>query len=50
MSHQINHQIGVKASREEIYKCLTETEKLAQWWTTDTRASGATTWMRYHGW
>jgi uncharacterized protein YndB with AHSA1/START domain len=37
MSYGINHQIGVKASPEEIYKALTETEKLAQWWTTDTK-------------
>jgi uncharacterized protein YndB with AHSA1/START domain len=41
MSYGINHQAGVKASPEEIYKALTETEKLAQWWTTDTRGSGA---------
>ena len=41
MSYGINHQVGVKASPEEIYKYLTETAKLAQWWTTDTRGSGA---------
>jgi uncharacterized protein YndB with AHSA1/START domain len=41
MSCGINHQVGVKVSPEEIYKALTETEKLAQWWTTDTRGSGA---------
>jgi uncharacterized protein YndB with AHSA1/START domain len=41
MSYGINHQVGVKASTEEIYKYLTETAKLAQWWTTDTRGSGA---------
>jgi len=40
MSYGINHQVGIKASPEEIYKALTETEKLAQWWTTDTRGSG----------
>ena len=40
MSSGINHQIGVKASPEAVYKVLTETEKLAQWWTTDTRGSG----------
>jgi uncharacterized protein YndB with AHSA1/START domain len=38
---QINHQVGVKAPPEEVYKHLTETAKLAQWWTTDTRGSGA---------
>ena len=41
MSSGINHQVGIKASPEEIYKALTETERLAQWWTTDTRGSGA---------
>jgi hypothetical protein len=41
MSYGINHQVGIKASPEEIYKALTETGKLAQWWTTDTRGSGA---------
>src|ERR1700722_6659173 len=41
MSYGINHQVGVKASPEEIYKHLTQTAKPAQWWTTDTRGSGA---------
>lgn len=41
MSFGINHQIGIKAPPSEIYRYLTETEKLAQWWTTDTRGSGA---------
>jgi len=43
MSHEINVQIGVKASPEEFYKTLktlTEPKKLAQWWTSDTRGSG----------
>jgi len=40
MSYGINHQVGIKASTEEIYKYLTETEKLAQWCTTDTRGNG----------
>jgi uncharacterized protein YndB with AHSA1/START domain len=40
MSYGINHQVGVKAPPEKIYKYLTETAKLAQWWTTDTRGSG----------
>jgi hypothetical protein len=40
MSYGINEQVGVKASPEEIYKVSTETEKLALWWTTDTRGSG----------
>jgi hypothetical protein len=29
MSYGINHQVGIKASPEEIYKYLTETAKLA---------------------
>jgi activator of Hsp90 ATPase-like protein len=41
MSYGINRQVGIKASPEEIYKALTETEKLARWWTTDTKGSGA---------
>jgi uncharacterized protein YndB with AHSA1/START domain len=40
MSSGINHQVGIKATPEEIYKALTETGRLAQWWTTDTRGSG----------
>jgi uncharacterized protein YndB with AHSA1/START domain len=42
MSYGINHQVGIKATPEDIYKALTETEKLAQWWTIDTRGSGTT--------
>jgi uncharacterized protein YndB with AHSA1/START domain len=41
MSDGINHPVGIKASPEEIYKALTETEKLAPWWTTDTKGTGA---------
>jgi uncharacterized protein YndB with AHSA1/START domain len=41
MSYGINHQVGIKATPEDLYKALTETETLAQWWTTDTRGSGA---------
>jgi uncharacterized protein YndB with AHSA1/START domain len=41
MSYGINHQVGIKATPEDIYRALTETEKLAQWWTIDTRGSGA---------
>jgi uncharacterized protein YndB with AHSA1/START domain len=40
MKYEINHQIGVKASPEKIYKTLTEAKKLAQWWTSDTKGSG----------
>jgi uncharacterized protein YndB with AHSA1/START domain len=41
MSSAINHQVGVKASPQETYRALTETDRLALWWTTDTRGSGA---------
>jgi len=41
MSSGINHQVGIKASPEAIFSVLTDTKKLAQWWTTDTRGSGA---------
>ena len=33
MSYGINHRVGLKASPEVIYKVLTETGKLVQWWT-----------------
>lgn len=36
----INHQVGIKASADDVFKTLTERGKLAQWWTTDTRGSG----------
>jgi uncharacterized protein YndB with AHSA1/START domain len=41
MSYGINHQVGIKATPQDIYNALTETDRLAQWWTTDTRGSGA---------
>jgi uncharacterized protein YndB with AHSA1/START domain len=41
MSYGINHQVGIKASPAEIFRALTETERLAQWWTTDTRGRGS---------
>jgi uncharacterized protein YndB with AHSA1/START domain len=41
MSSGINHQVGIKATPENVYRALTETEKLAQWWTTDTKGRGA---------
>src|SRR5277367_1286298 len=40
MGYGINHQVGIKATPQDIYKALTETERLAQWWTIDTRGSG----------
>lgn len=35
-----NMRIGVTATPEEVYKALTRTERLAQWWTSDTRGNG----------
>jgi uncharacterized protein YndB with AHSA1/START domain len=40
MSYGINHQVGIKTTPENVYKALTETERLARWWTTDTKGSG----------
>ena len=37
----IHHQIGIKAAPHDVYEALTDTEKLAGWWTTDTRGTGA---------
>src|SRR5260370_24742049 len=37
----VGHAAAAYCSPEEIYKYLTETDKLAQWWTTDTQGSGA---------
>ena len=41
MSYEINHQVGIKASREEVFTALTDVKNLAKWWTIDTRGSGA---------
>lgn len=41
MSYEINLRIGVKASPDKAFAALTERAKLAQWWTPDTRGSGA---------
>lgn len=36
----ILHRIGITAPRDEVYAALTERERLAAWWTTDTRGDG----------
>ncbi|HVU04044.1 MAG TPA: SRPBCC domain-containing protein [Polyangiaceae bacterium] len=41
MTSGINHQVGMKAAPEEIYRALTDVTTLAKWWTTDTRGNGA---------
>src|SRR5690242_5913791 len=40
MSYEINFQVGVKSSPEEVNQTLTEVNRLAQWWTSDTRGDG----------
>ena len=39
-TYEILHHVGIKASAKEVYQALTETKKLAGWWTTDTRGDG----------
>ncbi len=40
-TYSIRHEIGIKASPEAVYQALTDTRKLAEWWTSDTRGSGS---------
>lgn len=40
-TYDIHHEVGIKASAEAVYQALTDTEKLAGWWTTDTRGRGS---------
>ena len=40
-TYTIHHEVGIKASPEAVYQALTDTKKLAGWWTTDTRGNGA---------
>lgn len=40
MTHETNLRVGVKASADEIYLALTNPERLAAWWTSDTRGDG----------
>lgn len=39
-TYESNLRIGVKAAPEEVFKALTDTKRLAEWWTSDTRGSG----------
>lgn len=41
-SYAIYHEVGIKAAPEEVYRALTETGRLAGWWTSDTRGDGST--------
>ena len=40
-TYNIRHEVGIKASPEAVYQALTDTKKLARWWTSDTRGSGS---------
>ena len=37
----IHHEVGIKASKKDVFKALTDTKKLAEWWTSDTRGDGS---------
>jgi uncharacterized protein YndB with AHSA1/START domain len=36
----ILHRVGVQAPADQVYAALTAPERLADWWTTDTRGTG----------
>ncbi len=40
-TYTIRHLVGIKASAEAVYQALTDTKKLAGWWTSDTRGNGS---------
>ena len=40
-TYSIHHEVGIKASPEAVYQALTDTKRLAGWWTADTRGSGS---------
>ncbi|MBI5016869.1 MAG: SRPBCC domain-containing protein [Deltaproteobacteria bacterium] len=40
-TYEIRHEVGIKASLEAVYEALTDTKKLAGWWTSDTRGNGS---------
>jgi len=40
-TYTIRHEVGIKASAEAVYLALTDTKKLAGWWTSDTRGNGS---------
>ncbi|HEX8960079.1 MAG TPA: SRPBCC domain-containing protein [Geobacteraceae bacterium] len=40
-TYDIRHEVGIKAAPEAVYQALTDTRKLAGWWTSDTRGSGS---------
>jgi uncharacterized protein YndB with AHSA1/START domain len=38
--NEINHQVGIKSSAEELYDLLTTDTGLAKWWTNDVSGAG----------
>ena len=40
-TYSILHEVGIKASSKAVYQALTDTKKLAGWWTSDTRGNGS---------
>ena len=40
-TYTIRHEVGIKASPETVYQALTDTNKLAGWWMSDTRGKGS---------
>lgn len=40
-TYAIRHEVGIKASPGAVYQALTDTRKLAGWWTSDTRGDGS---------
>jgi uncharacterized protein YndB with AHSA1/START domain len=41
MEYTIRHEVGITASPEAVYQALTDTKRLAGWWTSDTRGNGS---------
>jgi uncharacterized protein YndB with AHSA1/START domain len=39
---EIWHEVGINAAPSEIYRALTNVDKLAEWWTSDTRGESRT--------
>jgi uncharacterized protein YndB with AHSA1/START domain len=40
-TYEIYHSVGIKATPDAVYQALTDTKKLAGWWTSDTRGNGS---------
>jgi uncharacterized protein YndB with AHSA1/START domain len=40
-TYTIRHEVGIETSPEAVYQALTDTSKLAGWWTSDTRGKGS---------